>query len=138
MQKLGGQNIKSDVQCHHRSTRNWKKDENSKKETDTSRPSKRTEGAQLRDCSVGLMHCIKITVLFHLWTPIVLQWASVTIGDSGTGFEKTAVIINRISNKALLSPFVSSFLHSCVFKKRVRHAFSYTLDNSCIDHYCHL
>ena len=64
-----------------------KRTKHSKKETDTSRPSKRTEGAQLRDCSVGLMRCIKIAVLFHLWTPIVLQWASVTIGDSGTIFD---------------------------------------------------
>ena len=47
----------------------------------------------------------------HLWTPIVLQWASVTIGDSGTEFEKIAVNLNCFSNKALLSPIVSSFFH---------------------------
>ena len=58
--------------------------------------------------------CIKVTVQSHLWTPIVLQWASVTIGDSGTDFEKTSVNINRFSNKALLSPIVSSFVHLCV------------------------
>ena len=28
--------------------------------------------------------CIKVTLQSHLRTPIVLQWASVTIGDSGT------------------------------------------------------
>ena len=58
--------------------------------------------------------CIKVTLQSHLWTPIVLQWASVTIGDSGTDFEKTSVNIYRFSNKALLSPFVSSFVHLCV------------------------
>jgi hypothetical protein len=29
-------------------------------------------------------YCIKILIQTHLRTPIVLQWASVTIGDSGT------------------------------------------------------
>ena len=57
----------------------------------------------LRSC-----HCSILDVPGHLWTPIVLQWASVTIGDSGTDFEKTSVNINRFSNKALLSPIVSS------------------------------
>ena len=55
--------------------------------------------------------CIKIIIQTHLWTPIVLQWASVTIGDNGTEFEKTTVILNRFSNKVLLSPIVSSFIH---------------------------
>ena len=55
--------------------------------------------------------CIKISNQRHLWTPIVLQWASVTIGDSGTIFDETSVILNCFSNKMLLSPFVSSFIH---------------------------